>query len=60
MILYDFINLALENYFECEIFDCNKGCVVFKGTLDDIPDEYMDRDFASWEIMDGKIGLNID
>ena len=60
MNLYDFILLALEDYFKCVIWDCNKRCVVFEGELSDIPDKYLNMDLGSWEITeDGKIGLNI-
>ena len=61
MTLYDFIYLALENYYECVIWDCTKECNIYEGTLDEIPSKLLNREFSSWEITeDGKIGLNID
>ena len=63
MSLRDFIELALHQDFECYIFDNNTNEVVFKGNLDKIPEEFLDRDFSSWELEPSlafTIGLNID
>ena len=59
MTLQEFIDLAIENYYDCYIWDCEKEEKVFEGCLYDIPDELLEADFASWEVNDNKIGLNI-
>lgn len=59
MTLQDFIDMAIENYYDCYVWDCVKEEKVFEGTLYDIPDELLECEFSSWEIDGGKIGLNI-
>ena len=59
MILQDFVDMAIDNYYDCYVWDNKKEEEVFRGTLDDIPDELLECEFSSWEIEDGKIGLNI-
>lgn len=57
--LQDFIEMAIENYYDCYVWDNEKEKEVFKGIIDDIPDELLEYEFSSWEIYNGKIGLNI-
>lgn len=59
MTLYDFVNMAIDNYYDCYVWDNEKEENVFDGTIDDIPDELLSMPFTSWEIEGGKIGLNI-
>ena len=59
MTLQDFIDMAIDNYYDCYVWDNEKEEEVFKGTIDDIPDELLGCEFSSWEIENGKIGLNI-
>ena len=59
MTLQDFVDMAIDNYYDCYVWDNKKEHNVFRGTLDDIPDELLECEFSSWEIEDGKIGLNI-
>ena len=60
MTLYDFIEMAIDNYYECYVWDNNKEENVFEGTIDDIPDGLLEHKITSWEIKNGKIGFNID
>lgn len=59
MTLQTFIEMAMETYYDCYIWDYEKQERVFEGTLDDIPEELLEREFSSFEIDGGKIGLNI-
>lgn len=60
MTLYDFINMAIDNYYNCYIWDSKKGENVFEGEISGIPDELLEHEIASWEIKNDKIGFNID
>ena len=57
--LYDFVNMAIEKYYDCHVWDAEKEEVVYRGSIDEIPEELLDMPFSSWEIEDGKIVLNI-
>ena len=57
--IQDFIDMAIDDCYSCYIWDNEKEEEVFKGTIDDIPDELLECEFSSWEIENGKIGLNI-
>ena len=57
--LQDFIEMAIDDYYSCYIWDNEKEEQVFCGELADIPGELLEQEFASWEIENGKIGLNI-
>ena len=59
MTLQEFIDMAIENYYDCYVWDCDKEENVFEGKLYDIPDELLESEFSSWEIDGEKIGLNI-
>ena len=59
MTLQDFSDMAIDNYYDCYVWDNEKEEEVFIGTIDDIPDELLECEFSSWEIENGKIGLNI-
>ena len=59
MTLQDFIDMAIDNYYDCYIWDNEKEEQVFCGEMVDIPEELLDQDFSSWEIDNGRIGLNI-
>ena len=59
MTLQDFIDMAIDNYYDCYIWDNEKEEQVFCGEMLDIPEELLDQDFSSWEIDNGRIGLNI-
>ena len=57
----DFVELATDNIFECNIYDINAEDITFSGTLDDIPDEILDCELCSWDTAtDGKISFNIE
>ena len=60
MTLYNFIEMAVDNYYECYVWDNNKEEDVFEGRIDDIPDELLEHEITSWEVTNGKIGFNID
>ncbi len=59
MTLQDFVEMALDNIYDCYIWDNNKEKEIFRGMLSDIPDELLDREFSSWEIERNTIGFNI-
>ena len=57
--LQDFIEMAIDDCYSCYIWDNEKEEEVFCGEMVDIPEELLDQDFSSWEIDNGRIGLNI-
>ena len=59
LTLQDIIELAVDTYYNCYVWDNEKEKEVYNGTIDDIPDELLESDFSSWELFDGKIGFNI-
>lgn len=60
MTLYDFVEMAVDSYYSCYIWDNYKGENIYEGELGDIPDELLEHEITSWEICEGKIGFNID
>ena len=59
MTLQDFVEMAIDDYYSCYIWDNEKEEQVFHGELADIPDELLEQEFSSWEIDTGRIGFNI-
>ena len=59
MTLQDFVEMAIENYYDCYIWDYQNNEKVFEGIIADIPDELLEQEFSSWEIDNGRIGFNI-
>lgn len=59
MTLYDFVEMAIDDYYECYVWDDIREENVFKGVISDIPNELLEQDITSWEIYKGRIGLNI-
>lgn len=57
--IQDFIEMAISNDYICYIWDNKKEEQVFYGELADIPDEFLEQEFSSWEIDNGRIGFNI-
>ena len=57
--LQDFMEMAISDDYICYVWDNDKEEEVFKGTIDDIPEELLEQEFSSWEIDNGKIGFNI-
>ena len=57
--LQDFIEMAISDDYICYIWDNEKEEQVFYGELVDIPEELLEQEFTSWEIDNGRIGLNI-
>ena len=60
MSLYDFVEMAVDSCYSCYIWDNNLEEEIFKGTIDDIPEELLEREITSWEMYEGMIGFNID
>ena len=60
MTLYDFVEMAVDTWYSCYIWDNNLEKDIFNGSIDEIPEELLDREITSWEICEGKIGFNID
>lgn len=59
MTLQDFVDMAIDSYYGCYVWDNEKEGEVFRGTLDEIPDELLECELSSWEIDRNRIGLNI-
>ena len=57
--LQDFIEMAIDNYYDCYVWDNEKEEQVFCGELVDIPEELLEQELSSWEIDNGRIGFNI-
>lgn len=60
MKLYEFLNMAVEETYDCYIYDNEKEEDVFVGMISDIPDELLIADMTSWEMYNGTIGFNVD
>lgn len=60
MTLEDFIDLAMDNYYNCTVWDNEKEEVVYEGTIINIPNELLGKNFTSWEIDNNIIGFNVD
>ena len=57
----DFVELATDNIFECNVYELNKEKIIFDGMLADIPYELLDCELCSWDIAtEGKITFNIE
>ena len=61
MTVYDFLFLALEDYYSCAVYDFAKNDSVFDGTIEDVKDsEFSDYEILSFDIFDnGKLTVNI-
>lgn len=59
MTLGEFVEMAIDNVYDCYVWDNEKEENVFEGTLSEIPDDLLEAEFSSWEIERNKIGLNI-
>lgn len=57
--LQDFIEMAIDDCYSCYIWDNEKEEQVFCGEMVDIPEEFLEQEFSSWEIDSGRIGFNI-
>ena len=57
--LKDFIEMAITDDYICYIWDNEKEEQVFFGELAEMPEDLLESDFSSWEIDNGRIGLNI-
>ena len=57
--IQDFIDMAIDDCYSCYIWDNEKEEQVFCGELADIPEEFLEQEFSSWEIDNGRIGFNI-
>ena len=61
MEVRDFVELATDNIFECDIYDISTEEVIFSGILADIPDELLDCELCSWDTAtEEKITFNIE
>lgn len=60
MTLYDFIEMAVDNIYDCYVWDNNKEENIFEGKMYDIPDELLELEVTSCEISEGKIGFNVE
>lgn len=59
MTLQDFIEMAIDDSYSCYIWDNEKEEQVFAGELSEIPENLLEEEFSSWEIDNGRIGMNI-
>ena len=57
--IQDFVEMAIDDYYSCYIWDNEKEEQVFCGELADIPEELLEQELSSWEIDNGRIGFNI-
>lgn len=57
--LGEFIDMEIDNVYDCYVWDNEKETNVFEGTLSEIPYDLLEAEFSSWEIERNKIGLNI-
>lgn len=59
MILNELAEMALDNTYECYIWDNEQEENIYTGILADIPDDLLEAEVTSWELEANKIGFNI-
>lgn len=60
MTIRDFIEFAIDDCIDGYVYDMTLEANVFEGKLRDVPDGIKDEEIMSWEIVDGKLGLDIE
>lgn len=61
MKVYEFIERAVDDWFDVAIFDYTKGEVVFRGSVDSIPVLLGAQTLISWQILDKyNVWINIE
>ena len=56
----DFVELATDDVFRCIVYDLIKEYFVYDGVLSDIPEEYLDLELCSWDVVCGKMCFNVE
>lgn len=51
--------MALDNSYECYIWDNEQEENIYAGTLGEIPDDLLEAEVTSWELEGNKIGFNV-
>lgn len=59
MNIQDFIEMSIDDIYNCYIWDNEKEEEIFSGMLCEIPEDLLEEDFTSWEIEGNAIGFNI-
>lgn len=59
MLLNEFVEMALDNSYECYIWDNEQEENIYAGTLGEIPDDLLEAEVTSWELEGNKIGFNV-
>lgn len=57
--LNEFVEMAIDNVYDCYVWDNERDENVYEGTLAEIPNDLLEAEFSSWEIEGNRIGLNI-
>lgn len=62
MTLYEFMNLCVADTQVFEVFDCTKEKVVWRGTIDDLPEKIEDCEVMSYDAIEtiDSITVNIE
>lgn len=59
--LEDMIDLAIEKYYDCKIWDMNTETIIYNGELHDIPYNILNMNLMTWEMLDeGIIQFNVE
>lgn len=59
MTIGDFVEMAIDDIYNCYIWDTEKEEEVFEGPLSNIPNDLLEEEFTSWELEKNMIGFNI-
>ncbi len=59
MTIGDFVEMAIDNIYNCYVWDNEREEKIFRGILCDIPDDLLTEEFSSWEMENNSIGFNI-
>lgn len=59
MTIGEFIEMAIDDIYDCYVWDNEKEEEIFNGMLCDVPDDLLEEIFSSWELEKNAIGFNI-
>lgn len=59
--LEDMIDLAIEKYYDCKVWDMNTESIIYNGELSNIPYDMLQMNLTTWEMLDeGIIQFNVE
>lgn len=59
MKVEEMIGYAVDDVFECEIWDCDDEEVLYEGWANELPSHFLDARICSWELNEGVLIFNV-